>query len=407
MCESPTIAAATSTWRFSIRSLLIVVTVVCVLLAPYHWLGGGYLFSLLCSVILIGLSVKSYQSAGIATPIFISLVGGALGFFIAIGSLTLLLSALANFLGCLICAPIKPRTRNFTIVLCTFGLIPYAFQLHLGIEERLYVNNLRLQHPIKSLEERLSFEKGHSTESVINTQLPLKANIETTLTSFEQRAQGRSEWRIRNLKMLHDEAYYQFTIASGFGPMRMLKPGDYNTRIHDREATFLPLSLTSSLMAKAFPTNFVDLHETSVIDSFRPETFGYVKTVSEVAGFVPHGSAKLAKEIGAVDEKNDSHWQLTRLDLVGLLKHDEPRVYIADTIPLMNELESLPHRSLNEFEVQALPQLDIEKDTVIEEFAGGARMLGAVRAGNDCLQCHSGPRGKLLGAFSYEFRNLK
>jgi hypothetical protein len=34
-------------------------------------------------------------------------------------------------------------------------------------------------------------------------------------------------------------------------------------------------------------------------------------------------------------------------------------------------------------------------------------MLGAVRAGNDCLQCHNGPRGKLLGAFSYEFRGLE
>jgi hypothetical protein len=129
----------------------------------------------------------------------------------------------------------------------------------------------------------------------------------------------------------------------------------------------------------AFPTNFVDLHETSVIDSFRPETFGYVKTDSEVAGFVPHGSAQLAKEIGAVDEKNDSHWQLTRLELVSLLKHDEPRVYIADTIPLMDEFDSLPHRPLDEFEAQALPQLVTEKDTVIEEITGGVKMLGAVR----------------------------
>lgn len=31
-------------------------------------------------------------------------------------------------------------------------------------------------------------------------------------------------------------------------------------------------------------------------------------------------------------------------------------------------------------------------------------MLGAVRASNDCRQCHQVPRGTLLGAFSYELR---
>jgi hypothetical protein len=82
-------------------------------------------------------------------------------------------------------------------------------------------------------------------------------------------------------------------------------------------------------------------------------------------------------------------------------------VYVAETIPLMNELEDVPHRALNEFEAVALPQLETQRDTVIKETVEGAIMLGAVRAGNDCLQCHNGPRGRLLGAFSYEFRELK
>lgn len=33
-------------------------------------------------------------------------------------------------------------------------------------------------------------------------------------------------------------------------------------------------------------------------------------------------------------------------------------------------------------------------------------MLGAVRAGNDCLQCHTGPRDNLLSAFSHEILTI-
>ena len=39
-----------------------------------------------------------------------------------------------------------------------------------------------------------------------------------------------------------------------------------------------------------------------------------------------------------------------------------------------------------------------------ELFVRDHRMLGAVRATKQCLECHGGNRGDLLGAFSYTLR---
>jgi hypothetical protein len=36
-----------------------------------------------------------------------------------------------------------------------------------------------------------------------------------------------------------------------------------------------------------------------------------------------------------------------------------------------------------------------------------ARMMGSIRAVKQCLQCHGGSRGDLLGAFSYGLRLTK
>jgi hypothetical protein len=64
-------------------------------------------------------------------------------------------------------------------------------------------------------------------------------------------------------------------------------------------------------------------------------------------------------------------------------------------------LERFEGRSLDEFEARALERIRGENDLVVEETAGRIHMLGSLDAGNDCLPCHTVPRGFLLGAFSY------
>jgi hypothetical protein len=88
------------------------------------------------------------------------------------------------------------------------------------------------------------------------------------------------------------------------------------------------------------------------------------------------------------------------------MRHAEPRVYVAATLPEMDKLADVPNRPLNRFEQGALPQLIAQGDVVVNQQPDRIEMLGALRAGKTCLECHHGDRGKLLGAFSYELAPL-
>ncbi|HEY8504829.1 MAG TPA: hypothetical protein VIL46_09620 [Gemmataceae bacterium] len=97
-------------------------------------------------------------------------------------------------------------------------------------------------------------------------------------------------------------------------------------------------------------------------------------------------------------------WELTSLQLVSLLKFDAPAVYVSPNMPRMDELRDAPVRALDDFERRALAELRWGEDLVAEASPQRFRMLGALRAARQCLDCHSAERGDLLGAFSYEFR---
>lgn len=102
------------------------------------------------------------------------------------------------------------------------------------------------------------------------------------------------------------------------------------------------------------------------------------------------------------DEDPPTHWQVNRLELVSLLRHDTPRVYTAPELPAMDQLADVPHRELNRFELASLPKLESDEDLVVDQQPSRIQMLGAIRAATSCLDCHDCQRGQLLGAFSYE-----
>jgi hypothetical protein len=77
---------------------------------------------------------------------------------------------------------------------------------------------------------------------------------------------------------------------------------------------------------------------------------------------------------------------------------------LSDELPNMERLAGVPTRPLNDFEREALHKLRTEEDLVVRFSANTIRMLGSLRAGKTCLECHSVERGELLGAFSYELR---
>jgi hypothetical protein len=107
------------------------------------------------------------------------------------------------------------------------------------------------------------------------------------------------------------------------------------------------------------------------------------------------------------DPDDDSKWTISRLELVSLLKFDEPRVYVLDHLPRMDQLSSdnAPTRPLDAFESESLAKLRTDEDVVVKGEGTDYRMLGSLRAAKQCLDCHGVLRGELLGAFSYSLRH--
>jgi hypothetical protein len=169
------------------------------------------------------------------------------------------------------------------------------------------------------------------------------------------------------------------------------------------------LSLPVSIRLAQQPKSNKDLlaaHHLAAADFVSVDRIGYVKSKDQVAGFESHRFADLRHEL---DRNNYSsqplYWQVVRLELVGLLR-ESPRVYTSATPPPLDQLADAPHRPLNDFEKSALPQLATQQDLVVSNQPGKIDMLGALRAGTSCIECHEGPRGKLLGAFSYQIEPI-
>jgi hypothetical protein len=100
-------------------------------------------------------------------------------------------------------------------------------------------------------------------------------------------------------------------------------------------------------------------------------------------------------------------WRVRKIELVGLVKNDHPVVYISDQLVEMTDLKNVPKRELDRFEAAGLEKLQGGEDLFARRHNNTVRLFGSVRAQKDCLSCHDGGEGKLLGAFSYTLRNSR
>jgi hypothetical protein len=116
----------------------------------------------------------------------------------------------------------------------------------------------------------------------------------------------------------------------------------------------------------------------------------------------PPASLQSFRPFPKVEPKDKERWALRRLELVSLLKHDKPVVYVSHVLPRMDDLKKAKTRALTPFEEAGLKQLQEGKDLVTAATTNRIHLLGALRANAQCLKCHQAERGELLGVFSYE-----
>lgn len=292
----------------------------------------------------------------------------------------------------------NPSTRSLVVAAAAFGAACVTGWM--TFEDQRQLASFRKEFPFQAVNERLT-NAPRWGEAISD-------EAKRRLDQIEKQIQKKSSWdfhpdlsvRSYVLKQLHEETVRTFVNSPGFGQGRMdLRPNRYFLNFRRRKNSPIVQRHPHSFSAEAAeserwqPTSQAleldELHRESVVDFANPDGFGYVKDREHVAGFQSHQFGE--KPRGTV----------ATVELVGLLLHPEPVVYVSPHLPNMEELRGAPTRGLDRFEAAGLEAIQKGEDLFVGQTPSGTRMMGAIRSAKQCLQCHEGKRGDLLGAFSY------
>jgi hypothetical protein len=273
-------------------------------------------------------------------------------------------------------------------------VVAYAVVATSVSREESRLNQLRAQYPFESIEDRLPRPVPASVPG--NPEL---------LNQLEQQVGLEFGRRNHQLARLHTATVDRFVNSPGFGAGRMTSTlsgrnveGERRDSSPDQPEDYFRIAPQDAGVGPVRPDTFhlEQLHREGFLDFVNPRGFGYVKNRREVAGFLSHGFSKVPDPAGG--------WKVARLELVGLLRHDDPVVYVSDKLPKMDELQDARTRPLDAFETTALKALREGADLHTGDNPGEVRFLGAIRSTKQCIDCHGGERGVLLGAFTYRLK---
>lgn len=294
----------------------------------------------------------------------------------------------------------------------------------------------RKQYPFQSLAGRLDYE----AERAPKTSPPMTPDVAQRVKLEPQVGSGSiGKVRSESFRLLHEERVEDFVAQSGFGVARMPTaergpryyalpevpklplaklPENRANGSPDDEILTLPLTREAARatggVTRWMPTwnDMQWFHWTGATSFSDWESLGYVKSIDAVVGFSSHAFRRfpvppsdLAQFVSRSEsERNPKYWKLVRLELVSLLKHETPRVYLSDYLPRMKDLSSQRTRELSQFETDSLTKLQAGEDLQVSATADRIEMFGSLRASKQCRQCHQVPEGTLLGAFTYDLR---
>lgn len=430
------------------------------------------ILSLVFSAVFVGSACAAYRTgsrSGWRLGRFF--VGGFLATLLSLAlSLPLLINSLLLVVVGIICRGLKASPPRFAWTAAAGTLFIYVGYSATHVPTFLEWQRIRAENPVESLASRLEYEQGAiarrptltepastpATEETDETHAT-PPNYARRLEALEDVLDDEWRWRSRSaaLRTIHSSYVQQFIDSPGFGVVRggwllepekfadaskpkvfQLPPGEYCDPDGTPGGEAQRLHTANSDNPPAPPAvaqrQLEMLHEEGLFDFVNRRGWGYVQDRDHVAGFQPHqfrqrpvvpsGKSvemkpeEVFKWRSSLENSNhqsasrdsDQNWDVRKLQLVSLLKHDEPSVYVTDELPRMDRLIEVPVRPLDAFERSSLRSLEQGEDVVSDSTnANRIRMLGAIRAAKQCLKCHSVERGELLGAFTYVLERIE
>jgi hypothetical protein len=304
-----------------------------------------------------------------------------------------------TFLGLILL--LIPKVGRYLFAIASIAAMVFAYWMLFNSADKQHerYEELREKYPLVSMAERVPMPKRTERRELKSERQLIE--LETDIPKKQV------ELNVDYLYRLHTDNVRQFIDQPGFGFDRMANISEdwikwQMSHAHDKESIYQPEKWLPSdapvgdifTSASLIPLN--QLHYSSVFDFVNPAGFGYVKSRTEVAGFQSHRFSKYPT--------STTGWSVRTVELVGILVHDTPAVYLSEHLPRMDELKGAKTRPLDVFEKEGLAELEKGEELFVRGKDDSARMMGAIRNAKQCVECHGGQRGDLLGAFSYRLK---
>src|SRR5262249_17458005 len=177
-----------------------------------------------------------------------------------------------------------------------------------------------------------------------------RLNLVEARVDEKSRGGVRHRWRQQSLVTIHEDTLHAFVNSPGFGVSRMPRVSEASLSYGLRQDPPVPnpgkqeLTWSPGQWEDGGATDaggLHELHQKSVLDFVYPEGFGVVKDRRNVYGFNAH-------QFSAVPR--GERWETQAVELVGVLVHSQPVVYVSANLPRMDELRKAPTRPLDVFE---------------------------------------------------------
>lgn len=301
---------------------------------------------------------------------------------------------------------ILPRYSTVPLILIAIfvgHLVPYLLVVRSDMQR---YDEIREAIVPLNIDERLNRPAKPSIESVLD--LSAAEDLEASVQELTHTSSRKFYFA-----KLHESRVSHFVNNPGFGVMRILFP------VREKEfylPTRTPISqprMISTSQARSDIDHPVDpeydprdFHRKTTVEFAYPIGWGWERSPNEYLGFQPHQLGNRSKHEMFSEEKLELHlglWRIASLELIGLLAHPKPTVYMTANLPRMDEAKTAPTREPDEFESAGLKAIAKGQELYFGRSRTEPllRMVGGIRAAKSCVNCHGCREGELLGAFSY------
>ncbi len=307
------------------------------------------------------------------------------------------------------------------VMATTWGLALVASQ---GAVRRIHA--LRQAHPLVSIADRLAYEKTVDTE-----QRPIRTALRPNDLVFERLpldyVAGYSNDRYRSLLEIWSDETLALASFNGLGTAHQHQQLSRSAAVAPlRNIPFsLPLARSQPSSARGWrwalqrPSRLPDLspwktlHWLSVVDFLDPAGYGAPNWPRSgiSAGFISHAFHR--HPLSLVDKNSPlTQYDLLRLELISFWRFDEPRVYVSDHLPRLDQLRNkdVRTRALDAVETEFVKLLAAQRiDMLVRRDATNrtVRVVGAIWIQRECYACHRMLFNQPIGAFSYQLQPRK